>query len=113
MKGFGCRPDECLCHVRRGKQAVVADAVEAAGEHMDQEAADELVACERHQLGPLTAFGPIVLPFEGDAVAIESDQPMVGDGNAVGIARQISEHRLGPAERSLCIDDPFGSAQRR
>ena len=41
------------------------------------------------------------------------DQAAVGDGDAVGIARQIGEHRLGPAERTLGIDDPFGSAQRR
>ncbi len=30
-----------------GEQAVVADAVEAVGEHVDEEAADELVRCER------------------------------------------------------------------
>ena len=33
-----------------GEQAVVADAVEAAGQHVHQEAADELVGIERHQL---------------------------------------------------------------
>src|SRR5450759_1511130 len=29
------------------------------------------------------------------------------------IARQISQHRLGSTERSLCIDDPLGFACRR
>src|SRR6185503_11737164 len=39
-----------------GEQAIVADAVEAAGEHMDEEASDELAGGERHHLGPLTAL---------------------------------------------------------
>ena len=39
-----------------GEQAVVADAVEAAGQHVDEEAADELVAGQRHDL--LARRGP-------------------------------------------------------
>src|SRR5438046_2958178 len=35
-----------------GEQAVVADAVEAVGQHVEQEAADELVGRERHALDP-------------------------------------------------------------
>jgi hypothetical protein len=38
-----------------------------------KEAADELVAGERHDLGALVAFGAVVLPFEGDAGMIEGD----------------------------------------
>ena len=30
----------------------------------------------------------------------------------MGIARQIGQHGLRPAERALGIDDPLGSAQR-
>ena len=44
---------------------------------------------------------------------VEGDQPAVGDGDAVGVARQIGQHRLGSAERALGVDDPFGLAQRR
>ena len=61
----------------------------------------------------VAAFGAIVLPPEGDAVAVERDQPAVGDGDAVGVAREIGQHGLGPAERALGVDDPFGFAQRR
>ena len=93
-----------------GEQAVVADAVEAVRQDVDQEAADELGGGERHDLLALAAFGTIVLPSEGDAVAVAGDQPAVGDGDAVGIARQIGQHRLWPAERALGIDHPFGSA---
>ena len=62
----------------------------------------KLVRCERHPLGTSTAVGAIVLVFEGDAVAVERDQPAVGDGDAVGIARQIGQHRFGSGERSAC-----------
>ena len=56
----------------------MADAVEAAGEHVEKEAADELAGRERHRLDPGgardLATGAIVLPAEGDAVVVELDQ---------------------------------------
>jgi hypothetical protein len=51
------------------EQTVVADAMEAARQNMDQEAADELVGGERHGLLARTTFGAIVLPLEGDAIS--------------------------------------------
>ena len=47
-----------------------------------------------------------MLPL-GDTLLVEGDQAAVGDGNAVGVARQIGEHGLGPTERPLCVDDPL------
>jgi hypothetical protein len=52
---------------RSGKQAVVADAVEAAGQDVQEKAADELDGVERQGLEPVAAFDPVVLPLEGDA----------------------------------------------
>ena len=74
--------------------------------------ADELGGSECHDLLTIANLGAIVLPSEGDAGAIAGDQPAVGDGDAVGIARQIGQHGLWPAERTLGIDHPFGSAWR-
>ena len=96
-----------------GQQAVVADAVEAAWQHMDQKPADELVGCQRHPLVSIAAFDPVVLPPEGDALLVECDQAAVGDGDTVGIAREIGQHGLGTTERSLAVDHPLGLAQRR
>ena len=42
----------------------MADAVEAAWQHVQEKAADELVGRERHGLEPVAAFDPIVLPLE-------------------------------------------------
>ena len=36
---------------------------------------------------------------------------MVGDGDAVGVARQIMQHMLGAAEGRLGIDDPVLSVK--
>src|SRR6202035_2783317 len=96
-----------------GEQSVVADAVEARRQDVDQESADELGGSECHDLLALATFGPIVLPSEGDAGAVAGNQSAIGDGDAVGIARQIGQHGVWPAERALGIDHPFGAAQWR
>ena len=84
-----------------GEQAVVADAVEAMWQDMEQEAADELVRRERHDALPLGTIAAIVLVAEGDAGLVERNQAPVGDGDPVGIAREIGEHSLGAGERRL------------
>src|ERR1700757_1065525 len=84
-----------------GRQAVVADAVEALGQDVDEEPADELVCGEGHALVSIWALDSVVLPLEGDAVLVGCDQAAIGDGNAVGIAGEIGQHRRGSAERAL------------
>jgi len=51
---------------------VVADAVEAARQDVQEKAADELVGRERHRLEPVAALDPVVLPLEGDALLVEA-----------------------------------------
>jgi hypothetical protein len=92
-----------------GEEAEVADAVEAVGHGVLQEAADELVSGERHQLG--FAVLPIVLPSEADLAVVEPEQTAVGDGDTVGIAGEIAEHLLRPGERGLRVDDPIDPGQ--
>jgi hypothetical protein len=98
-------PDGCGAS-GAGEEAVVADAVEAAGQHVEKEAADELVGRERHGLEPVAAFDPIVLPPEGDAVVVEPDQTRIRDRDAVGVAGQVGEDGLWSGERPLGVDDP-------
>src|SRR6202022_2270637 len=81
-----------------GEQTVVADAVEAVRQDVDEEAADELAGGECHDLLAVATIGAIVLPSEGDAGAVASDQPAVGDGDAVGIAGQKSFMVCGPPQ---------------
>jgi hypothetical protein len=96
-----------------GQQAVVANAMEAARQDVNEKAADELGDGKRHRLLAIAPLDPIILPSECDGAVSERDQPAVGDGDAMGVARQIGQNGLGSAEGSLGIDDPFDPAQRR
>ena len=73
---------------------------------MEQEAADELVGGERHDLLAVGTAAAIVLVAERDAGLVEAQEAAVRDGDAVGVARQVGEHRLGPGEGELGIDHP-------
>ena len=93
-----------------GEQTVVTDAMESTGEHMDEEAADKLEGWERHDLGLVAAGAAVILPFESHAGLVEGNETAVGDGDTVGVAGQIGQHRLGAAEGALGVDDPFDLA---
>ncbi len=52
-----------------------------------------------------------VSPSEGYVAIGESDQPGVGDGDAMGICTEITQHVFRAAERSLGVDDPVVAEQ--
>src|SRR5713226_3753465 len=83
------RPRNRLGAIAAGEQAVVADAMEALGQYVDEKAADELADVERHRRIPAGALDPVVLNLERDTVLVDRDETSVGDCDAVGIARQI------------------------
>src|SRR5262249_57418301 len=80
---------------------------------VDEEAADELASLEGHGGVAAWSLDPVVLDLEGDAPLVGGDQAAAGDGDAVGVARQVGEHRLGAGERSLGIDEPARPLERR
>ena len=57
-----------------GEETIMPDAMEAAREHVKQEAADELVDSQRHRLAAGAALNPIVLPGERHAAVVGADQ---------------------------------------
>jgi hypothetical protein len=89
----------------------MANAMEPLGQHVEQKTPDELACIKRHHLVAFGAVAAIVLVAEGDAPLVEADQPRVGDGDAVGLARQIGQHRLGACEGGLGVDEPILPAQ--
>ena len=66
-----------------GEQPVMAQAGEASRQHMQEEAANELVDLQPHDLSPV-AVG-VVAPSEPHVFAVEVDQPMVADGGLVSV----------------------------
>jgi hypothetical protein len=65
---------------RVGEQTIMADAVKAVGQDVQQESADERVRIERHDAVAGLAFAPVIFPLEADAGAIEGDEAGIGDG---------------------------------
>ena len=52
-----------------------------------------------------------ITPAKGDFVFSKRDQPMVGDGHAMGVAAQILEYILGATEGRFRVDHPVLSKQ--
>jgi hypothetical protein len=50
----------------------------------------------------------VILPSERDVVALHGDQSAIADSDPMGVASQVHEHLLRPAEGWLGVDDPFG-----
>ena len=90
-------------------EAVMTDAMEAVGQHVQQKTANELVRMEAHHFG--LAVAAIILVAEGDLGLIDCDEAGVGDRRAVGIAGEIGQNLRRPAERRLGVDDPFAAPQ--
>jgi len=58
-----------------GEQAVVADAMKAGGQHVQQEAAHELLGRQTHRFVACASVFAVVLPAEGDAAIVQCDKP--------------------------------------
>jgi hypothetical protein len=67
----------------------MANAVKAMWQDMQQEPADELMRRERHDALPLRTIAAVVFVAEGDAGLVERNQTLVGDGDTVGVAREV------------------------
>src|SRR5262249_28454141 len=88
------------------EQAEVPDAVEALGQHVHEEPANELARLQRHGFVPVRAFEAVVLVFERDAVRIGGDQAAVGDGDAVGVAGKGGQHPLWAGDGAAGLGRP-------
>jgi hypothetical protein len=87
-----------------GQKSEVADTHEAAWQQMEQESAQKLLDLQSHE--PLLVAMGGVSPTESDVALGESDQPAVGDGDAMGVGAEIAQHVFRSAEGRLGVDDP-------
>jgi hypothetical protein len=83
----------------------MANADQSGGQHVEQEAADEFDRIEGHGLG--AGVIRVVFPVKADTAVFQSAKPVVGDGDAMSVARQILEHAPGTAEGRLDVNHPF------
>ena len=87
----------------------MAYAHEAGWQQMEQEAAKELIDCQSHE--PLLVAVRGIAPSEGDVAIAESNQPAVGNGDAMSIGAEITQHMFRSAEGRLGVYDPVVAEQ--
>ena len=54
----------------------------------------------------------VVLPLEGDALAVEGTEPVIADRDAMRVAPQVAQHGGRSPEGGLRVHDPVGLEER-
>src|SRR4030095_8120542 len=90
--------------------AKVPDTDKTVGQDVKQKAAHELVRRDGHDSRLVADC--IVPPTKRDVAAIEGNETVVGDGDTMGVASEVTDHVLGAAEGGLGIDNPVLAKQR-
>ena len=88
------------------KQSVIANPMEAVRQNVKEEAAYEFTRLQCHDV-----IAVAILAAEADVAPVHTEQPIVGDRDAVRVARKIGQHPFGTGEGPFGVDDPVGSAQ--
>src|SRR5881409_1542756 len=91
------------------QKAEVTDTHETSGQDVEEEPAQELRRGQCHQ-ALLVAVG-VVLPAEGDALPVKDQESMVGDGDAMSVAAQVTENLPCASEGRLGIHHPVLAMQ--
>ena len=91
------------------EEAEVANAHEAARQQVQEESAQELFDRQSHEPFLVAVGG--VAPAEGDVAVDKSNQPAVGNGDAMSVSTEIAQHVFWPAERPFGVDDPVVTEQ--
>ena len=86
------------------QKTVMPDLHKPVRQHMKQEAPDELVDINGHNLG-FVVVG-IVAPPEGDLVVLYSYNPMIADRDPVGISAEILKNAFCPIKGRFAVNDP-------
>ena len=87
-----------------GEEAVVADAHEAVGQDVEQEAAEEFLWTEGHGFASVMVL--VVGVAEGDMVLGVFKDSTVADGGFVGVAGQVAQHLRRVVQVGFTVDDP-------
>ena len=80
------------------------------GQNVEQKSPHELLRGDGHDSRLIAAR--IVPPTKTDVAAIKGNETVVGDGDTVSVAPEVTDHLLRAAEGGLGIDDPVLAKQR-
>ena len=88
-----------------GLETEVPDTDEATGEDVQEESLDEVRPFEGEE--PFGTFALSVAITKGHEALVQCDQPLVPNGDAMGIAAQIPEYLCGSRHGRLAVDHPL------
>ena len=71
---------------------------------MSHKPADELLSIQGEQL--VVEVLPVVLPPEGYLACCNVDDPVIANGNPVGVLSQLLHNRLWPSHRLFTVNIP-------
>jgi len=98
-----------FCSPPVSEEAEVADAYKTARQQVEKEAAKELFDRQGHEPFLVAVSG--VAPAKDYVALGESNQPAVGDGDAMSISTEIAQHMFWATERPFGIDNPVVTEQ--
>ena len=75
--------------------------MKARRQDVHEEATDEFQRVQRHGLRRLGARDAVVLVAKRDALAVDVEQSLIRDRDAMGVAADVVEHLRGPANGRL------------
>ena len=91
-----------------GEKPVITNAHETSRQNVLKKTSDELIDIESHHfLAPAVA---IVSPLESNATVFHGNQPVVGNSDAMGVAREIIENVPRAAKGGLGKNNPLDLA---
>ena len=93
-----------------GQEAEEADAHKARWKHVEKKAAQKLLGRYGHQL--LLAAAGVIFPAERHLIIGEVYKPVIGDGDAMGVAGQVVKDVLWATERWFGVHDPVLAEER-
>jgi hypothetical protein len=96
---------EILLAASVGELSAVANAHESVGQDVEKEPSDEFASMNAFDApSPATL---VVFVSEEDVFVLLAYEPLVGDGDTVGVTAEILEDLFGSGEGRLDEDDPF------
>jgi hypothetical protein len=86
------------------EEAEVPDTDESARQNVQQKAAQEFIGRQRQEAAFVFVSG--VAPAERDLILHEGNEPVIGNGNAMGVGAEVAKNLIGAAERRFAVGYP-------
>ena len=79
----------------------------AAWQDMQQKATQEFIGMQSEKSLLIVVSG--IAPAECDLVILQANEPVIGNGYAMGVGAKVTKHLVRAPERCSAIDHPAGT----